>query len=555
MQKFSTVIFFHGVGGPRRHVSLGTFLDNFDLYGQRQEKKVAGQPRSFRYEAEILPGDEEVTHFVEFKRVIKRWGQPKVERVIRVYEAYWVPEAKANFSETHTLFWMAGRVISPIRVLRSEWRAFPAIRLLSLFKLSETYPKPGHLEKVEKLYREFENWENRTRFPKGTYSQFVDFIKSTANPNDVHNLISATSEWKRSSRQLAWYHLKRILLIIIAGASLMVLAALVGWRLTEDALILPKYFENSVGAKAAIALLAVVAAFKAIYLASRSYIFDVISWTLESERSEQFVNRDKIVKYSQNLIRKIARNSNCENITIVSHSLGSCISTEALLREGIREKVLARSGMPTFLNKVKSVFTVGSPLDLIFFFFQVDQTFSHRYNRISEEKRLSIALPPFSHGGEAGQTKIYNIWSRYDPISSSMHALRKKMSERRSAITNLEVLPASILTPISAHTSYFADPNVMALIYSSVMGAPDPTNSAAIAEFMNVHKILAERRISQAFFVPAMGVLGMSFVSPLATLSAWTLCAGVSVWIASRRLSSDYQKSFGKFLRRREVEG
>ncbi len=171
-QSHSALIYFHGVGDPQRHVSLGNFLDHFDLYGQRQNKQNAGQPRNFKYEAELFPNDEDVTNFVEFKRVINRDGQDRVTRTVRVYEAYWVPEARSSFTIAATMAWLAGRAASPLRFLMSPWRAFPALRLLSLFKAAEHYSKPGHLEKLERFYRDFENWENRGRYPKGSYEEF-----------------------------------------------------------------------------------------------------------------------------------------------------------------------------------------------------------------------------------------------------------------------------------------------------------------------------------------------------------------------------------------------
>lgn len=210
----SAVIYFHGVGDPQRHVSVGNFLDHFDLYGQRQNKQKAGQPRSFRYEAELFSGDEEITNFVEFKRVIDRDGKTRVTRTIRVYEAYWVPEARSSFTIAATIAWLAGRAASPVRFLKSPWRAFPAIRLLSLFKVAESYPKPGHLEKLERFYRDFENWESRSFYPKGTYAEFQQFIQSQCDAIEADRLLQALALWKTSSRTLAWRYLTKLLSLL-----------------------------------------------------------------------------------------------------------------------------------------------------------------------------------------------------------------------------------------------------------------------------------------------------------------------------------------------------
>ncbi len=289
-----------------------------------------------------------------------------------------------------------------------------------------------------------------------------------------------------------------------------------------------------------------------IYRAVRTYIFDVISWTLESERNYQFASRERVIRYSQRLIRKVAAHPGCDSITIVSHSLGSCIATEALLREGAREKALGRQKEKTFLHKVKSVFTIGSPIDLIFFFFQADQTFSHRYSRIAEERRLSISLPPFWFAGTAGTAAIYNVWSRFDPISSAMHGLRKRMSERRNAITNIEVLPKSAPSPIAAHTSYFADPNVMSPIYSSVMGTEIRFNKSGLKAFFEQNTELGRFTRAKPWALPTVALLGLAPTWTWISVFGWLGTAVLLVWLSNARLKKGYQGRFGRYLSRNE---
>lgn len=544
----SAVIYFHGVGDPQRHVSLGTFLDHFQLYGHRQDKAREGHPGSFTYKTELFPGDEEVTHFVEFKRVITREGQDKTAGVIRVYEAYWVPESRSSFSVLFTIAWFASRLTSPMRFLFSRWRAFPAIRLLALFKLAETYSTRGHLEKLERYYRDFESWEGRRLHPKGRYKEFCEFVRQKSAPGDTEKLLVALGQWRVKARGLGFYHLLRLLLLLGAGIVVSVLSMALGWRAPAHLCLLPSSFRAVLATKALGASVSLGLALSILYLCVRTYIYDVISWTLESERKHEFASRERVVQYSQGLIRKIASHDGCERITIISHSLGSCIATEALLKEGVREGAILRSGGRSFLEKVVSVFTVGSPLDLIFFFFQADQTFSHRFNRIAEERRLSISLHPFRLGSAAGRTKIYNVWSRFDPISSSMQALRKRMSERSDAIVNLEVLPASSPWPIGSHTSYFADVNLMSAIYSSVMGTKIRVNMPAVTSFMQNHRVLRDHHFVQAAALPTIALFGVNAAASWVTVAAWALGTTLLIRHSARQLSADYQDRFGMFV-------
>ncbi|TXC69947.1 hypothetical protein FSB78_02505 [Sphingomonas ginsenosidivorax] len=549
----SALIYFHGVGDPQRHVSLGNFLDHFDLYGQRQDMSEAGRPRSFKYEAELFPEDDDVTNFVEFKRVIVRDDVTRVARVVRVYEAYWVPEARSSFTVATTLTWLAGRLWSPIRFLLSPWRSFPALRLLALFKLAESFSKPGYLTKLERYYRDFENWENRSRYPKGSYTDFSRFVARKSDAKEAGRLLPALEAWRRSARGLAWRHLLKLatlLGLVLAAVILTALFTAPAARLLHH--FIPTIEASSFAAHLTSAAGLTVLALAAGYRVTRTYLYDVISWTLESERNAQFASRERVIQYSQKLIRKVAGHPQCDSITIVAHSLGSCIATEALLREGVRQKALARQGLKTTLQKISSVFTVGSPIDLIFFFFQADQTFSHRYNRIAEEKRLSISLPPFWLNGAAGTTKIYNAWSRFDPISSSMQALRKRMSERRNAIVNVEVLPASAPAPLKSHTTYFADPTLMSAIYSSVMGTDLQLDQVTRQRFFAQHPALNLPVLARPWILPSIALLGLSPALASVTVLYWTIGVYLIARTRGKRLLRDYEAQFGAFLRRGE---
>jgi len=144
--KHTSVIYFHGVGDPRRHVSLSSFLDHFDLFGQSQDKGTVGRPRTFAYKSELL--NDRVVDFVEFKRVVDAGDGPKVRHTIRVYEAYWVPQALTRFGVLYLFFWFLGRLVAPVKVAFARWRSFPSLKLLALHQLAESHLKFGHIDKL-----------------------------------------------------------------------------------------------------------------------------------------------------------------------------------------------------------------------------------------------------------------------------------------------------------------------------------------------------------------------------------------------------------------------
>jgi len=544
--KHTSVIYFHGVGDPRRHVSLSSFLDYFDLYGQTQDKGGIGRPRTFSYKSELI-GDQ-ILDFVEFKRVVDTGEGPRVKHTVRVYEAYWVPQALTRFGPLYLIFWFIGRLLAPVKVILTSWRSFPSLKLLALHQLAEGHPRFGHIEKLERHYRDFENWENRTAFPKGRFREFLKMIAEKARPQEVRNLQAIAHEWRGALRLLVLRQFTLVAAVSVAAVWLLALAAFSGWRVAQQAV--SSSAPMSVGFTAPAVVFVVVLVLLLLMGAKlRSYLFDVLAWTMESEKDERFAARQKVVQLGQALIRHTTSDPECVSTIIVGHSLGTCIAAEALLEEGQKASL---GGTPKGLRdiaKVRTVFTVASPIDRIFFFFQADATFSHRYHRLLEEQRISLGLPPFRFRGFTGRARLYNFWSRFDPISSPVFSLRKAISERRDALFNIEVLPRDFPLPLSAHTSYFADPRLMRMIYHAVMenavpsiDAPEPIGPIVGQGAFLITPMLAAVLLGS-------GTILLSGANPILVASGLA-GAGflVTAWAVAKRRR--YQARVGNFLGR-----
>lgn len=486
MKKYTSVIYFHGVGTPQRHVSISNFLDHFDIFGQEQEKAGIGKPRNFKYKADLLD-DGSIANYIEFKKIVEIKGRARTQKTIRVYEAYWVPEAGSKFDFLYVFPWLLTRMISPLRVLLSDWRNFPSLRLAALQRFSETEDRKRPFEELERKYKDFENWENRRLFNRGSFAEFLDFLDAstgTSTPKD--NLKELATYWKKSSSQ----NLRKLLTISAIAA--FVPSLLVYWYISATVTVFVQIGRDELWNWAsALWLCSSIALIVAIFSWRRwaRPIWDVIAWTMESESDHRFATKEKVVSFSQSLIRRSVEDENCENCVIVAHSLGTSIATEALLREGQIAKISNGQGNEAGkrienLKKIRHIFTLGSPIDRIFFYFQSDRTFSHRYHRLFEEQRLSVSLPPFRNIGYEGEAVIMNFWSRFDPISAAIRSLRKSVSERSDAIQNIEVAPRGIPLPLQTHTSYFSDRVVMKNIYWSVMSGklPKPTPNQQIEE-------------------------------------------------------------------------
>ncbi|WP_455270901.1 hypothetical protein [Rhizobium herbae] len=552
--KYTAVLYVHGIGNPARNASLSTFLDYFDLYGQTQSKEGIGKPRNFSYKTAVTYGDE-VVHYVEFKRIVTKSGQVKVAKTIRVYEAYWVPEAESRYSLAYVFLWLLMRALSPFRLALSSWRSFPAFRLSCLHSLAATR-SVNRIEKLERAFRDFENWENRRQFPRGSFREFKTFLRTLLETRGTtsDDLISLADDWRcRTRRTITKKSIK-----VVAALSCVVLAAAIQiylcfgtWRYATNG------FHGVIAeAYATITAISLVISF-CVIKAAKEYAYDVLTWTISSEKDQRFQTRERVVGYTRRLINHVASGHDCEDYFIVSHSLGTSIATEALLQEGQRanaeedkDEAKRRLGI---LGKLVAVFTIGSPIDLIFNFFQTDTTSSHRYNRLREEQRLSIAMPPFRIAGRAGHAKLVNVWSRFDPISSPLTSLRKSISERRDAIVNVEAIPSGISSPLEAHVSYYADPNVMGLIYNTIMSG---TNDAVVAEPTEIQPALgiygpwvnlisvALALVSLAVFASGLSVIAS--VAIFAALAMWLL----GIWGWRRNTLLHIQAVRGMFLKR-----
>jgi hypothetical protein len=481
-KNYTAVIFFHGVGDPQRHVSLSSFLDHLDLYGQTQAETPIGAAQRFRYRSSAT-GPNQVLNYVELSNVRKRPdGTTFLHKRVRLYEAYWVPEAGARYSTIYLLGWLLIRIVNPVKLLSSKWRSYPGLRIWNLvYMASKPKTKTGLYKDLERAYHNFDAWENRRRFPKGSFSEFRQYVEEQFGDKRSSAALRLLHDWRRTFWRYnvtllfkcLYYSAMGVTFLLLLGASI---------RLTVDAFV-------SEGIYATLGWQTLVAAASsgvigAIWIGLRRHAIDVLTWTLDTEKDERIKARGRVVGVGRKIIRAIVDDPKCEDCILVGHSLGSCIAVEALLREGqfVRARGLdeAATGISDNITKIRDVFTVGSPLDRIFYFFESDRTFSHRYNRIYEEQRLTINLPPFWNLATAGSSRITNFWSRFDPISSPLFSVRKKVAERADAITNIECLPEGVPLPISTHVSYFSDPSVIGRIYKSIMtsGEVSPVEAA-----------------------------------------------------------------------------
>ncbi|MBY5974165.1 hypothetical protein KUV28_17530 [Ferrimonas balearica] len=375
--------------------------------------------------------------------------------------------------------WLIRSAVKPIDVLLSNWRSYPSLRIYYLLRYLSPDLTIEQSEKLERLYRDFENWESRQRYRKGSFDEFEKLLSHKNTLSQYGDFRETAKIWKmRFARHYFLRNAQNLLAILVVTAfvSTLVRAALWASRVLLDWLQLASF----VGAPHAAFTVGILFLISWLFWrVAGDRISDVVTWTLDTESDARFAVRENRIKKAQALIRDILADEDCDECIVIGHSLGSAIAAEAILREGERATASnltaeEKEKRNTELSKVKYIFCVGSPIESIFLYFQEDRTFSHRFNRLNEERRLSISLPPFRHDGQDGEVKLVNFWSRYDPISSPIFSLRKKSAESSDAVKNVESLPSRAPLPIGAHTSFFQDPKVVKSIYWAIMAGKLP---------------------------------------------------------------------------------
>lgn len=479
-----SILFFHGVGAARRGASMASFLDFFDLFSRKlskDEKDRVGVPRRFKSVPKELNGDK--LNYIEFERYSYRdlaSGNKKSEYkgTVKAYEAYWSPRSNQEFSTWYAIIWAFRRFIMPFLVIFSDWRAYSSLKIMILHRMVGDLISEPNAQILEKKYREFEGWDSREKYKNGKFKEYLISVDTDIGGERSKILNNAAKKWKKGIRNYCIRILFIILCLIFCLFAILSLAAsvfLLVWQSGsnfKDLTIVGSDFEGLVVFLFAFCVLLY---WGVSILSKASLIRDVFLWTIDTEKDQRFSARKDVQSYARNLLRSILKDELCEECIIVSHSLGTCIAIDAVFEEGALILSNESEGGLTLeeMNKISTIYTVGSPVDLIFFMFFYDKYLSHRYSRFNESARGSVGLPPFWNREVSGDTRIVNFHSRFDLINTKLYSLRKSLGERKDAIKNIEVLPDGAPDPLGVHKGFFSNQDLISMIYYKIMSGED----------------------------------------------------------------------------------
>lgn len=473
--KTACLIYIHGIGSRHREEEIGTLLDGLDKASQSPDNSALGKARKYSYDVENIESTDDEIKYITFHRIDKFGGAPVTTKKIKIYECYWSHKAINRFGIWSVLWWFLKNFTSTAPLYWSSWRDFSNFRLTALHSIATSETK-YEIQTIEKLYLDFDTWDNRKRYPKGTLAEFKRFVGEQSSEKLAVRLNNTIELWRKSSKKNAVFG---SITAISFFLSLTILTAGFSYLIGYVAFLSYNVVLNShaISWSDTFILINFAAYILFAFCTARyfqTHIADVMFWTTTNEKDEKFSVKRDIKLYIERFIQHVLSTNPGANVVVLGHSLGSEIAFEAICSMGAKLRTLERQKKPLQqlgeLNRIKALIVYGSPIDRIANFFQRNTNSSRRFGRIALERKRSAKFPPFNDSPGRKGAMIFNFWSRIDPISSPVYSTAYKAADVGSRIQNFEIDVGDALSPASAHGSYYDNAPFMDFVYAAIMG-------------------------------------------------------------------------------------
>jgi hypothetical protein len=217
------------------------------------------------------------------------------------------------------------------------------------------------------------------------------------------------------------------------------------------------------------------------------YLGDVMQWSTYNESNLYSENRKKILSATKDVIFSAIR-SDCEKVIIVGHSLGSAIALDSLISIfNESQSVNDESYSPKLLNKIKSFFTLGSPIDKIYYFFESHSSEYSHHNYFIEQNRGNMK--------KWRESKIYsklvwvNFYDHSDLISGPVYSHNgisvssKKEFNLPDHLWNIPINYYRYGSLNRSHTAYFNHTHVVESVWKAISEDSESLNSYIIDNY------------------------------------------------------------------------
>jgi hypothetical protein len=481
------VVFVHGIGDQRNYESTAELVESIDDWvsaSYRDGSDSITDPRlKTKTRRELLrgsPNDESITYI--------QADHDKTR--VRFYEVYWAPAAAPGTPALGSFVWLMRQILRPLGVLRAHWRTYARLRRADLVRYGRKWAGSGKkqaddleqfdsdLSLLAKLYGEFVSTRDSRQ---QRFKQFLEYV-ATREQKDERRI-----RLQKTARRWRWFHFRTQLwslaLLLSVGvtvcACILLMAAmaikLLAW--TSGTSVLARLFplgSLEPNISNAVAVIAVLLSMLGIRRFFSDYIGDIRQFVTYEETQPLYERRKKILETSDKVLRHVLEDELCDRVVVVSHSLGTAIALESILRlraanqatqpDADDEQIMTR---PLSLLKLQHLITFGSPIDKINYFFAAIGSPTRSYEQMIEQLRGDISSVPFSRPGKQPYIHWINFWDQGDPISGPIESVAGTII-REQHVDNVQVASYLWPDPAGSHSGYFRHRDVISRIFGVV---------------------------------------------------------------------------------------
>lgn len=547
VDRYTSIIHFHGIGRPRRYKEVSRVLEALTLYaadaagrvGRLDDHKVGFEPGR-----DAAEGDP-VTFFKFTRSTPDAEGSWRVADAFRLYEIYWSPAAAGGIAALSVLGWLLMRTLHPFGVMLRPWRVHQRLKRTTLNRLFHDRGKrPAKLyADLNRAYRDFDRPAARRRYPRGRFGDFLRFLDDRyADAARAGELKVLARDWRGAFRRaqagvavLAVTVLMGVFGILVwsafVAASLLAWGG-VTWRWVAALAQVPGAPLPWLASVAAAVLAAL--AFLIGHILEQ-YVSDVVFWTTTLEKDVRYRKRQEIVRAAERMMMHVLLDPRCERVVVLGHSLGTAIAYETLLRLGRRlraeqEAGLARPTRYEVLRKVSHVVSTGSPIDRIAYFFNLWFSRIAAFDSIADEMMGATADPPFRDGPDRAIRWI-NLHDRADPIASRLFSPRGPIPNRED-VQEVEVASGHFPDPLAAHAGYVRSWLAAKVMYDMTVLGRETLQLGSDRPPWSYRAATALRRITwsgAAAFAWSLGIGGAGFL----VRDAWVVAGAQGLAVAA----------------------
>ena len=555
-QKFTAIVYFHGIGQQSRYEELSRLIESFDDYAV-----VQSDERFEQLQVGVEPSRSDITDknigYVRFNCGGKEF---------RFYEVYWAPLTATGTTGWSVLTWLVGHMTTPLKILNSGWQSRRRLRISYLYALwHKQNPDSKEFLPLRNLinhYNEFCDFALREYKLKGTFKDFIAYLNDKTDAKDTTKLVKLAKDWRRYVHRTEghkFFILSTIIyiIVIIPLLTLSRVIYLFGTGVSNELnvrfsdlirFILPlvdspltwqDIMQNDPMAiffYLMIMLLLPLPWVVARFL--RDYGGDVQLWATYQETNEKYLKRKEILKRGLESTTHVLNHENCERVMMISHSLGTTIAYDTLLSIGRHNRAvdatlaenpqklkpsaqnfaqgssiplainLSNAGKRIQTDTIEYFVTMGSPIDTVHYFFESKQGKYRPYELIVDDIRGDIGSQPFVLDNGHPNFRWINFWSQEDHFSTTLYTPNPRVYKRtEQMVNNVQIKSYEFPSPGRSHVGYFSNDAVIGVLYRLIFRRDDPQSSRELQKMLDSKPKLNSQRLLDVLLLGAWSLL------------------------------------------------